>query len=173
MLYPHHAYVTWPDGLPRVQGRWSNDHRAVVIGRDAKASAHGEPLKPLVWCLTEEQAQAEAVYRHTQYGGQWHALPVLYLEEFGSRFHVRSPRGIVHAVTHGRRYRMGGRWFRNTRASVFGRADCHTDLTASAVHTLEPVTCRRCLAQAEREAAIPGIPPLAPCTSRKRRTHTQ
>jgi len=112
--------------------------------------------------LTEEQAQAEAVYRHGQVGGEWHALPAVYLEEFGPRFHVRSPRGVVHAVTHGRRYRMGGRWFRNTRASVAGRADCHTDITSRAIHTLEPVTCRRCLAQAEREAVAPSIPALTP-----------
>jgi hypothetical protein len=68
-------------------------------------------------------------------------------------YRLRTTRGVVHAVTEGRTFRIQG--FRGTnRAEYIGqrgsKADCNALVSSGAVLTDEPVNCTRCVAAQSR-----------------------
>jgi hypothetical protein len=65
-----------------------------------------------------------------------------------SRTHVRTARGVIHALTVGREYTLQGYRTTNRVEFVTGKADCGALTSGAATHTTDPVTCPRCLAKA-------------------------
>lgn len=61
------------------------------------------------------------------------------------KLHVRTKRGVVHALTVGRRFHGDGYKQINTADRPSGRADCNSHVSMAAVFTDEPLTCQRCI----------------------------
>lgn len=63
------------------------------------------------------------------------------------RTHVRTSRGVIHALEPGRNYTDQGRRTMNIAGFPSGKADCGSITSGAATVTDEPVNCPRCIAR--------------------------
>lgn len=66
------------------------------------------------------------------------------------RTHVRTSRGVIHALTVGREYTQQWRRLTNLAGFPSGKADCGSLTSGAATVTDEPVNCPRCLDRSTR-----------------------
>lgn len=59
--------------------------------------------------------------------------------------HVRTARGVIHALTIDRTYTDQGRRLSNLAGQSIGKADCGSITSGAGIVTDEPVNCPRCL----------------------------
>lgn len=64
--------------------------------------------------------------------------------------HVRTSRGVIHALTVGREYTDQGRRLTNLAGYSMGKADCGSITSGAGIVTDEPVNCPRCLLRGNR-----------------------